>query len=167
MRIKLAQRQSKATPGRGRGGEGKQVRDSWGKQPFNRGAGGRKFQQNSAKKTQKKKETIPEANRTEHWRRRAGRKRGKETQQSEIAIGDACGFVFARKTWQKNKRQNWFLAQFFARKEGRAERRGAEQSAAGREQQRTAVKRGQVEPLAEILQGKLTQKNSNRKTKML
>lgn len=62
-------------------------------------------------------------------RRQKGR--GKETQQSEIAIGDACGFVFARKTLQKNKRQNWFLAQFFARQETRVDRREAERAKNG------------------------------------
>lgn len=63
-------KQSDAGPGRGAGGTGERR----GKQPFNRGAGGRKSQQNSAKTEKEKKETIPEANRTERWRRRAGRK---------------------------------------------------------------------------------------------
>lgn len=155
MRIKLAQRQSKATPGRDRGGEGEQVRDSWGKQPFNRGAGGRKSQQNSAKKNKKKKKRYPKQTELNIGAGAQAEREAKRHNQSEIAIGDACGFVFARKTLQKNKRQNWFLAQFFAREEGREER--AEEKS--REQRRTAVNRGQVEPLAEILQGKLTQKN--------
>lgn len=149
MRIKLAQRQSKATPGRAEGQVGPGERR--GKQPFNRGAGGRKSQQNSAKteKEKKRNDTRSEPNRTlAQARRQKGR--GKETQQSEIAIGDACGFVFARKTLQKNKRQNWFLAQFFARQESRVDRREAER------ERRTGVNGGQVEPLAEIQQCKLT-----------
>lgn len=79
----------------------------------------------TAQKEKKKKrnDTRSEPNRTLAQARRP-KGRGKETQQSEIAIGDACGFVFARKTLQKNKRQNWFLAQFFARQESR--KRGAE-----------------------------------------
>lgn len=130
MRIKLAQRQSKATPGRAEGQVG-QVRD----EASSRSTGGQvvgSLNKTAQKQKKKKKrnDTRSEPNRTlAQARRQKGR--GKETQQSEIAIGDACGFVFARKTLQKNKRQNWFLAQFFAKQESRVDRREAERTKNG------------------------------------
>lgn len=72
MRIKLAQRQSKATPGRAEGQVG-QVRD----EASSRSTGGQvvgSLNKTAQKQKKKKKGTIPEANRTERWRRRAGSK---------------------------------------------------------------------------------------------
>lgn len=122
MRIKLAQRQSKATPGRAEGQVG-QVRD----EASSRSTGGQvvgSLNKTAQKQKKKKKrnDTRSEPNRTlAQARRQKGR--GKETQQSEIAIGDACGFVFARKTLQKKQETELVFGAVFckAREKGRQE----------------------------------------------